>query len=134
MQNQKSVKNRETMARNIRYFMSMCQMKQSELSRSIGVSMSTISDWMHARTYSRIEKIERMAQCFGVEMSELVEDNRYHPDFEMRDREELRTLSSKEYSLLIKYRQLTPYEQDTIDLNVNRLLCSPSRTNWAGMH
>lgn len=131
MQHQKSTKNRETMANNIRYFLRLGRMKQSELSREIGVSMSTISDWMHARTYPRIEKIECMAKCFGVEISELVEENRHQPNYELRDRNELRTLSPKEYALLMKYRQLSAYDQESIDIQLNRILAAPPRNLWA---
>ena len=35
--------------------------------------MSTVSDWMHARTYPRIDKIEMMANYFVIEKSDLVE-------------------------------------------------------------
>lgn len=35
--------------------------------------MTTVSDWMHARTYPRIDKIEMMANYFGIEKSDLVE-------------------------------------------------------------
>ena len=36
--------------------------------------MSTFSDWVHARTYPRIDKIELMANYFGIEKSDLVEE------------------------------------------------------------
>src|SRR5699024_6313467 len=40
----------------------------------LGVSYSTLSDWVNAKTYPRIDKIEMMANYFGVSKSDLVED------------------------------------------------------------
>ena len=33
----------------------------------------TFSDWVNAKTYPRIDKIEKMAQYFGIEKSDLIE-------------------------------------------------------------
>lgn len=38
--------------------------------------MPTFSDWINAKTYPRIDKIELMANYFGIEKSDLVEDKK----------------------------------------------------------
>lgn len=66
--------NKETMARNIRYFMDKNGVTSTEICEVIGVPQSTFSYWLHARTYPRIDKIEKMASFFGITKADLVEE------------------------------------------------------------
>ena len=50
--------NKEVMARNIKYYLKANDITQTEMCNTLGFKMSTVSDWMHARTYPRIDKIE----------------------------------------------------------------------------
>ena len=36
---------------------------------------STVLDWVNAKTYPRIDKIELMANYFGIEKADLIEEN-----------------------------------------------------------
>ena len=65
--------NKEVMAKNIKYYLKENNITQTEMCNTLGFKMSTVSDWLHARTYPRIDKIEVMANYFGVEKSDLVE-------------------------------------------------------------
>lgn len=69
-----SLGNKEIMANNIRFYLSQNDISQTEICQTLGFSMSTFSDWVHARTYPRIDKIELMANYFGIEKSDLVEE------------------------------------------------------------
>lgn len=69
-----SLGNKEIMANNIRFYLSQNGVSQTEICQTLGFSMSTFSDWVHARTYPRIDKIELMANYFGIEKSDLVEE------------------------------------------------------------
>lgn len=69
-----SLGNKEIMANNIRFYLSQNGISQTEICQTLGFSMSTFSDWVHARTYPRIDKIELMANYFGIEKSDLVEE------------------------------------------------------------
>ncbi len=66
--------NKETMAKNIKYFMERNNVTAVEMSRVLGVPQSTVSYWLNAKTYPRIDKIEKMAKYFGVTKSDLVEE------------------------------------------------------------
>ena len=59
--------NKEVMARNIKYYLKANDVTQTEMCNTLGFKMSTVSDWMHARTYPRIDKIEMMANYFEIE-------------------------------------------------------------------
>lgn len=69
-----SLGNKEIMANNIRFYLSQNGISQTEICQTLGFSMSTFSDWVHAHTYPRIDKIELMANYFGIEKSDLVEE------------------------------------------------------------
>lgn len=66
--------NKETMAKNIRKYMELKGITAVELSEAIGQPPTTVSNWINAKTYPRIDKIEMMAKYFGVKKSVLVEE------------------------------------------------------------
>lgn len=68
--------NKEIMAKNIKRLMKIHDKTRSELCEALGVKYTTLTDWINGNTYPRIDKIELMANYFGVNKSDLVED--YH--------------------------------------------------------
>ena len=48
-------------------------MNAKDFSNRLDFKYSTVLDWLNAKTYPRIDKIEKMANYFGVEKSDLVE-------------------------------------------------------------
>ena len=47
---------------------------RNELCEALGVKYTTLTDWVNGKTYPRIDKIQLMANYFGIEKSDLVED------------------------------------------------------------
>lgn len=75
--------NKEIMAKNIKRYMDEFNLDRKELAGIAGVAYSTLSDWLNANKYPRIDKIEKMANYFGISKADLVEDdieNRPLPD------------------------------------------------------
>ena len=66
--------NKETMAKNLRYYVERSGKTQKELCEIFGVATSTFNDWMKAKKYPRIDKIEIMAQYFRILKSDLIEE------------------------------------------------------------
>ena len=66
--------NKEVMAKNINKYMKMNKISRNKMSEALGVSYSTLSDWINGKTYPRIDKIEIMANYFNINKSDLVED------------------------------------------------------------
>lgn len=66
--------NKETMAKNLHYYVERSGKSQKELSEIFGVATSTFNDWMKAKKYPRIDKIEMMANYFGILKSDLIEE------------------------------------------------------------
>lgn len=75
--------NKEIMARNIQYYMNLHDKSRSDLSKDLGIPYTTLTEWIKGKAYPRIDKIEMMANYFGVQKSDLVEEhtiNRTLPD------------------------------------------------------
>lgn len=66
--------NKQIMAQNIRYYMNKHSVTQTEICNTLGIKMPTFSDWVNAKTYPRIDKIELMANYFGISKADLVEE------------------------------------------------------------
>lgn len=103
-----NIGNMDTMARNLSYYMAKHNVSQKELADVAGVSVVTVSYWLHAKRYPRIDKIEMMAEYFGIMKSDLIEEPQTKkapaPDPEAEARERL-------VSILMEY---TPDELQRI--------------------
>lgn len=66
--------NKETMAKNLQYYVERSGKTQKELCEIFGVATSTFNDWMKAKKYPRIDKIEVMANYFRILKSDLIEE------------------------------------------------------------
>lgn len=65
--------NKEIMAQNIKRYMTEQGLDRKEFCNSLGFAYSTVTDWLNAEKYPRIDKIEAMANFFGVSKAALVE-------------------------------------------------------------
>lgn len=68
-----SVLSKKVFAKNLRKLMEGKGINQKELAEIIGVSAPTMNDWLQAKKYPRIDKIEKLADYFGVLKSDLIE-------------------------------------------------------------
>lgn len=67
--------NKETMARNILKYMDKMGVNATEICNALGFKQNTFSDWVNAKTYPRIDAIEKMASYFGISKAYLVEED-----------------------------------------------------------
>ena len=66
--------NKEIMAKNIRHYMGVFNVTQTEICNTLGIKMPTFSDWVNAKSYPRIDKIELLANYFDISKADLVEE------------------------------------------------------------
>lgn len=71
-----SLGNKEIMAKNIQYYMDKYEKTRQDMCDALGVKYTTFTDWVKGNSYPRIDKIELMANYFGIEKSDLVEEMR----------------------------------------------------------
>lgn len=69
-----NIGNKETFARNLSYYVDKSGKSQKELAEIAGVAPSTFNDWMKAKKYPRIDKIEILANYFRILKSDLIEE------------------------------------------------------------
>ena len=66
--------NKEVFVRNLKRHLNLSGKKKIEVANAVGVSSGTFSDWLKGRSYPRMDKIQALADFFGVKKSDLVED------------------------------------------------------------
>ena len=64
----------EIFAKNLKYYMDREGINQKELADIVNVSAPTVNDWVKAKKYPRIDKIEILSNYFGILKSDLIED------------------------------------------------------------
>lgn len=65
--------NKEIFAKNLAYYLERSGRDQKEVAEVLGVAPSTFNEWMKAKKYPRIDKIEMLANYFGIMKSDLIE-------------------------------------------------------------
>ena len=68
------VENREIMARNLQKYMEQNHVIAADVCKALGFKQNTFSDWIRAKTYPRIDAIEKLANYFNISKADLVED------------------------------------------------------------
>lgn len=70
----KGLGNKAIMSRNLRRLMRERDVTPKEMSAKLDIPYTTLLSWMKADNYPRIDKIEAMAEYFGVMKSDLIEE------------------------------------------------------------
>ena len=95
--------NKEIMARNIRKYMNRKGVTSAEVCRALNFKTNTFSNWITAKIYPRIDKIEMLAEYFEVSKSALVEDS------------DNIVLSFHEQNLILNYRDSDETTRNIVD-------------------
>lgn len=69
-----SLGNKQVMADNIIRYMNMHKKTRNDLCNDLGFKYTTVTGWLTAEKYPRIDKIEIMANYFGINKSDLIEE------------------------------------------------------------
>lgn len=75
----KAEENKQIMARNIQRYMDQRGISRQQLCDALDIKYTTLRDWLKGITYPRIGKVEAMANYFGCEKSDLIEDKKEKP-------------------------------------------------------
>lgn len=70
---------KKVFATNLKYYMRVSGKTQKELAEVAGVSAPTLNEWINEKKYPRIDKIQRLADYFGILKSDLIEDKKEKP-------------------------------------------------------
>ena len=70
----KDLGNKHVMSMNLKRLMAEKNVSAKELSQRLDFPYTTLLSWLKADNYPRIDKIEAMANYFGVQKSDLIEE------------------------------------------------------------
>lgn len=93
--------NKEIFAKNLQRYMSENNIDRRELSEKVNIPYSTLSDWINAKKYPRIDNIEILANYFNIDKSDLIEPSFMKPHKVKLSEKEIELL--KEHA---KYREI----------------------------
>ena len=65
--------NKKIFAENLKNYMNIYNIDRNNISQKLKIPYTTLSDWLNAKKYPRIDKIEMLANYFNVEKSDLIE-------------------------------------------------------------
>ena len=66
--------NKQIFSENLKRCMTIKNVSRQDLSKVLGVSYFTITDWVNGKKYPRIDKIEQLAAYFSISKSDLIEE------------------------------------------------------------
>lgn len=69
-----SIGNKEIFARNLNYYIERSGKTQRDIAEELHISTSTFNNWTQGSKYPRIDKIELLANYFGIQKSDLIEE------------------------------------------------------------
>ena len=79
-------RNKKVFARNLNYYLTTRGKTQNDLVRDLEITASTVSDWANGKKYPRVDKMQMLADYFGILKSDLTEE---HQEKELTDDIEL---------------------------------------------
>ncbi len=65
--------NKDIFAENLKRYMELNEKSRKDVSEAIGVSYYTFTDWVNGKKFPRMDKVEKLAQYFGILKSDLIE-------------------------------------------------------------
>lgn len=99
---------KEVFAKNLKYYMERKGISQKELAEIVGVSAPALNDWIKAKKYPRIDKIEMLSDFFGCLKSDLIE--------EKQKQSAESELSNQKKKLIEKVMQMSDEELQKLDM------------------
>lgn len=66
--------NKNIFSRNLRYQMELNQRSRQDVATALGISYFTVTSWVNGSKYPRMDKVEMLADYFGILKSDLIEE------------------------------------------------------------
>lgn len=70
------MEHKEVFAKNLKKYMELNGKSRREMCAALGYSYFTFSDWVNGKKMPRMDKVEQLANYFGVLKSDLLEDKK----------------------------------------------------------
>lgn len=94
-------------SKNLKYYMEINNKEQIDLINDLGFNKSAVSTWCNGTRLPRMDKVEKLAQYFNINRSDLIEEKKKTENNPLSLQEE-----KKEHELLEVYRKLSDENKD----------------------
>ena len=71
--------NKNIFAKNLKHYMEINDKTRRDMCEELGISYYTFSDWVNGKKYPRMDKVEMLANYFGIQKSDLIEGKTSDP-------------------------------------------------------
>lgn len=71
--------NKKTIAQNLQYYMTLNGKTRNDICVELGFPYTTVTDWLKEEKYPRIDRIEMLANYFGITKADLIEEKSEKP-------------------------------------------------------
>lgn len=68
--------NKDIFANNLKKQMELKGVSRNDICKALEISYFTVSDWVNGKKYPRMDKIEKLAEYFGIPKSDLIEEHK----------------------------------------------------------
>ncbi len=69
-----NIGNKAIFAENLKHYLELNGKSRNEVCKALGFKYSTFTDWINGNKYPRMDKIEMLANYFGILKSDLIEE------------------------------------------------------------
>ena len=115
------LRQKKIFAQNLRYYLDKTGKLQREVSDALKISQCSVSDWMNLRSYPRMNKIQQMAELFGCEISDLIEEHSLdNKNYALKISEEFIN-DPQAYELYRKIKALSERDREAVEMLIDRL-------------
>lgn len=109
-----NIGNKETMAKNLSYYVDRSGKSQKAISEELGFSRTIFNEWLNGKKYPRIDKIELLANYFGISKSDLIEEKKIWDIPEEAEFHAQILMDRDILAMLKKYYSLNSREQEIV--------------------
>lgn len=69
-----NIGNKNVFAKNLEKYMQINGKTRNDLCKALNLKYTTVSDWVNGKKYPRMDKVEMLANYFGILKSDLIEE------------------------------------------------------------
>ena len=103
------MEHKEVFAINLQKYMALNHKSRKEVCQALGYSYFTFSDWINGKKMPRMDKVEQLANYFGIKKSDLIEETKKEQPTGFDG------LSDKKKAFIDKVMQMSDAELDRLD-------------------
>ncbi len=121
-------------SKNLNYYMNLNNKTQTDLINDLGFNKSAVSTWCNGTRLPRMDKVEILAQYFGINRSDLIEDKNEQLDDNYYLNDETREIAQEvfenpEMRTLFKVARNMPPERLKAHIEFMKSLAEQERGN-----